>query len=156
MYWPPLRYHIFTMQAMVELGRRKESQPVKIFDAEPASIKHSIIAFLEKCTILQYFFDFWDERVATAVRLRGFSTKYKAQGHIFSHYLDRVAGGLIPCPETNCKKVAIQLDGVAAFQGHVTREYNYDIFSRYKVGFGLKPESRIKVSQCSLLPVLGL
>ena len=127
-----LRHRICTTNALVELGRKREFRPGKASAREPASIKR--FSFPNRCSRVQCFFCFWDKDLTNAERLREFSTKYKTRNHVISHHLRHAGKKSIPCPEASCKEAAVQLENVAAFQSHVTRDHGYDIFNRYKIG----------------------
>lgn len=121
-----LKHRLYTTNAMVSLGSKKESRPPKVIDA---IIKDN---YPKTCGKDQCFICFWDETAPQSKRLYKFFSAYRARDHLVSQHLKNLGQRAVQCPEPKCRdKKAIFWDA-NSFQNHLTRVHKYDIFYRYK------------------------
>lgn len=133
-----LKHRLYSTQAMVELGKRRESRPLKSAAVKPLMVKP--IEFPTACSKDQCFFCFWDEEKPHGERLRTFCSAYRARDHLISQHLKEIGQRPIRCPEPRCKEAAVELRNGDAFKTHVTKEHKYAIFNRYGIHSGIQKE----------------
>lgn len=86
--------------------------------------------FPKTCTQMHRIFCFRNPREPSDVRLRHFSTVYKARYHVELHLERFKTYGDIPCPDSDCQGAVVVLHGHMRFMNHATYVRNYDIFRK--------------------------
>lgn len=121
-----LKHRLYTTNAMVNLGSKKESRLPKVMDAV-------IIDNCPKtCGRDQCFVCFWDETAPQSKRLYRFFSAYRARDHLISQHLKNLGERSVQCPDPECKKKKSIFWDTGSFQSHLARVHKYDIFYRYK------------------------
>ena len=134
-----LDHRIKTANAIIALCQRREAprrqkrdrtwgiQQIQHVDEAP---KPPPFQFPKKCEHTQCIFCFNNPKEPNDVRLRYYSTVYKARNHVELHLNVYKRDDPIPCPDPGCQETATILQGRMRFMNHAASKHDYDIFRK--------------------------